>query len=182
MLSGQKQPGTAARISLRQLQMTDADEFIALMRKSRFFHHPWIHPPVNKAEFRLYLERFKQPNHKNYALCKKKTGAIAGVINLNHITKGCLLSASLGYYTSVHFAGLGYMREGMQLVIEDAFKSMKLHSLEANIQPGNQASIKLVRSLGFRYVGLMPEFLFVDDAWRDHEKWVLVDQRSGLLK
>lgn len=182
MLSRQLQPESECRVTLRPLQIADANEFIELMRNSQSFHRPWIHPPVNEAQFRLYLERFRQPQHKNYAICEKTTGAIAGVINLNYIAMDCPLSASLGYYVGAYFAGMGYMFHGMQLVIKDAFNTLQLHRLEANIQPGNQASIKLVKNLGFQYEGQVREFLFIEGAWRDHERWALIDHRSGLWK
>ena len=45
------------------------------------------------------------------------------------------------------------MREGLELVIERAFRELGLHRLEANIQPGNRRSIALVEGLGFRREG-----------------------------
>jgi ribosomal-protein-alanine N-acetyltransferase len=43
------------------------------------------------------------------------------------------------------------MTEGMRLVTRYAFGEMKLHRLEANMQPGNLPSIALVRKCGFRF-------------------------------
>jgi ribosomal-protein-alanine N-acetyltransferase len=62
------------------------------------------------------------------------------------------------------------MREGMQLVLKHAFRKLKLHRLEANIQPGNQASIRLARSCGFVPEGLSRRYLQVAGKWRDHER------------
>lgn len=73
--------------------------------------------------------------------------------------------------------GRGLFHEALRLVLAQAFapagQGLGLHRLEANIQPGNTASIALVRGAGFRLEGLSPAFLHVDGAWRDHERWAV---------
>jgi ribosomal-protein-alanine N-acetyltransferase len=58
--------------------------------------------------------------------------------------------------------------------VKQAFKSLKLHRLEANIQPENQAAIALARSCGFKQEGFSPAFMKVGGRWRDHERWALL--------
>ena len=55
-----------------------------------------------------------------------------------------------------------------------AFKSLKLHRLEANIQPGNVGSIALVSSCGFNQEGYSPRYLKVGGRWRDHRRWAIL--------
>lgn len=50
---------------------------------------------------------------------------------------------------------------------------MKLHRLEANIQPENMQSIRLVKNNGFRYEGFSPRYLKINDEWRGHEHWAI---------
>ena len=71
------------------------------------------------------------------------------------------------------FAGRGYMSEAMRLLVRHAFTTMKLHRLEANIQPGNQASIALVKRCGFEREGYSPRYLKIGGRWRDHERWAI---------
>jgi ribosomal-protein-alanine N-acetyltransferase len=72
------------------------------------------------------------------------------------------------------------MTEGLALAVRYAFEQLRLHRLEANIQPGNHASIGLVRRLGFRNEGYTPEMLFIDGAWRDHERWAITSAMAGI--
>lgn len=68
-----------------------------------------------------------------------------GVVNLSEIVSGSFRSFYLGYYGFLPHTGRGYMTESIGLVIRKAFRTLKLHRLEANIQPGNRASTALVR-------------------------------------
>jgi ribosomal-protein-alanine N-acetyltransferase len=68
------------------------------------------------------------------------------------------------------------MRTGLGLVLDEAFGSLGLHRVEANIQPENQASIRLVQKCGFRREGFSPRYLKIVGQWRDHERWALLTE------
>ncbi len=96
------------------------------------------------------------------------------MVNLNIITYEALCSAYLSYYVVQRFAERGYMKEGLRQVIDVAFGELGLHRLEANIQPGNERSVRLVESLGFQYEGFSPRYLKINGKWCDHERWALL--------
>jgi ribosomal-protein-alanine N-acetyltransferase len=97
-----------------------------------------------------------------------------GVINVTEIVLGALRSGYLGYYVFAGHERQGLMREGLEAVIRRSFTTMKLHRLEANIQPGNAASIALARACGLRMEGYSPRYLKVAGRWRDHQRWAIV--------
>jgi ribosomal-protein-alanine N-acetyltransferase len=99
-----------------------------------------------------------------------------GVVNLDEIVYGCFRSAYLGYYAFVPYAGRGLMKQGLDLVITHAFNEMKLHRLEANIQPRNVPSKALVKTLGFRREGFSQRYLKINGRWRDHERWAILSE------
>ncbi len=66
------------------------------------------------------------------------------------------------------------MTEALQLMLQYAFGDLKLHRLEANIQPGNTASIALVKRAGFVLEGFSRRYLKIGGRWRDHERWALI--------
>ena len=168
-----------SRVFLRAPMASDRDAFVSLMRASRSFHRPWATAPTDAERFAAYLTDSRRPDFEAMLVCRTTDLAIVGFFNLSQIVRRSLQSAYLGYAVGKRYAGQGYMREGIELVLRHAFLALKLHRIEANIQPGNQASLRLVQRLGFRYEGLSPEMLFIDGAWRDHERWAITSELTG---
>lgn len=163
-----------SRVFLRDPKARDLDEFLDRARASRKLHGRWVAPPSDPGAFAAYLQRAKSADVEPLLVCRKDDGAIVGVYNIGQIVYGPLCSAYLGYYAFEPFAGDGYMREGIQLVLRHAFGPLGLHRLEANIQPGNEASLALVRQAGFRREGFSPRYLKIAGRWRDHERWAIL--------
>jgi ribosomal-protein-alanine N-acetyltransferase len=150
------------------------DEFLAAMRASRSLHRPWLKPPLTRREYDNYLSRLELDRFEGFLVCRRDDDAIVGFFNLGEIIRGNLQSAFLGYGAVAEFAGSGYMTAGLRLVIRRAFVTLRLHRLEANIQPGNRASIALVSRCGFEREGFSPLYLKVGGRWRDHERWAIL--------
>lgn len=164
----------ADRVYLRAPESSDRAEFIALMRTSRSFHRPWATAPTDDEAFDAYLADSRRPDFQAMLVCRLDDRAVLGFFNLSHITRGSLQSAYLGYAVGSIFAHQGYMREGIELVLRDAFMVLRLHRIEANIQPGNHASIALARGAGFSREGFSPRYLKIGGRWRDHERWAIL--------
>lgn len=165
---------TAARIVLRTPVAADAPAFLAAVRASCQLHYPWVHPPRTRAEFLQYIDRMAGPGQQAFLVCRRDGGAMVGVVNLTNVILGSFRSGYLGYYAFAGHQGQGLMREGLQAVVRHAFGRLKLHRLEANIQPDNAPSIALVRACGFAKEGYSPRYLKIGGRWRDHERWAIL--------
>lgn len=162
------------RVFLRGPERADRDEFLSLMRKSRSFHRPWASAPTDDERFAAYLADARRPDFEALLVCRQEDDAIVGFFNLSQITRGYMQSAYLGYAVGKPFARQRYMRSGLELVLRHAFLTMRLHRIEANIQPGNHASLALASGAGFRREGFSPRYLKIGGRWRDHERWAIL--------
>ncbi|WP_370877061.1 GNAT family N-acetyltransferase [Acidovorax sp. A1169] len=169
-------PPPAARIHLQSVGTGHRQAFLTAVHASRALHRPWVSAPATPEQFVAYIERMQAPG--NCGLLVVRQGAasleLAGVVNITNMVMGPFCSGYLGYYAFAGYERQGLMREGLTLAVRHAFRTLKLHRLEANIQPGNAASLALVRSCGFTQEGYSPKYLKIGGCWRDHERWAIV--------
>lgn len=165
---------TGARTLIRAPTPVDAEECMALNRASTRFHHRLSYPPVDAGQFAAYLERCRRDDFEGMLICRRADGAILGSVNLSEVFHGNFGSAYMGYQIGAPFARHGYMTEALGLVLWHAFRTLRLHRIEANIQPANTASIALVRRLGFTLEGYSRRYLKIGGRWRDHERWAIL--------
>ena len=104
-----------------------------------------------------------------------RDGAIVGWINLSEIVRGELPERLPRLLRrSPRTRGQGYMTEALGLVAARGVRDARsCTALEANIQPGNTASIALVKRFGFELEGMSPRYLKIGGRWRDHERYAL---------
>ena len=170
------------RVYLRRPRTTDAAAFIAGAKASDRLHHGWVQAPATKPRFAAYLRRFagprsrdaKRATHVGVVVCKMADHALLGVFNFSEIVRGAFESGYLGYYAFAPYAGQGYMSEGLLLALGLAFDKLKLHRIEANVQPANRPSVSLVRRAGFTREGFSRRYVKIGGRWRDHERWAML--------
>lgn len=170
------------RVYLREPTQRDEREVIARNQASRPIHRGWVAPPTDATSFAEWMKRLREPWVKGFLVCRIEDGTIVGVFMLNQIVRRLFQSAYMGYYAARPFNRQGYMTEGLQLVLRHTFITMKLHRVEANIQPENVASIALVKRAGFRLEGFSPRYLKISGRWRDHQRWAMTIDDWRLLR
>ncbi len=163
-------------VFIRDLCAEDQRELTTKAKRDTAFHQPWVSPPLTAESFKVRLANGLPETHRKIAVCLKSSNELVGVVNISEIVRGALQGGYLGYYGFSDFSGQGFMTEGLKLVAKYAFTVLKLHRLEANIQPKNLASIALVQRCGFSSEGYSPRYLKIRGRWCDHERWALLKE------
>ncbi|MCW8417847.1 GNAT family N-acetyltransferase [Fluoribacter dumoffii] len=159
-------------IHLRQLEKLDEAPFLQTMQESKAFHSPFVKAPQTPEEFQIYLKKSQQDNCRCF-LALNRNEEIIGVFNISEIVRGVFQSAYLGYFASVKYAGKGLMSQALKLVLKEIFLTLKLHRIEANIQPTNSSSLYLASQNGFLKEGFSRRYLNINGIWCDHLRFAL---------
>jgi ribosomal-protein-alanine N-acetyltransferase len=163
----------SSRVILRRLTAEDRDEFTELVKISAELLHPWVYLPSIPAKFDEYLERFDGSTAVCMLICVRESGSIAGTVTISDIIRGPYQRATVGYNAFSPTVGKGYMTEGLNLIFRYAFYDLRLHRLEADIQPGNGPSLSFAHKIGFAREGYSPGFALINGSWKDHERWAI---------
>ena len=139
-------------------------------------HRGWVSPPITRDAFASYVARFNPPISHCFVVVAQDSGELVGAINITNIVEGVFQSGYLGYFAFAGSQGRGLMSQGLRAVVRHAFTKLRLHRLEANIQPENTSSVALARACGFDKEGYSPSYLKIGGRWRDHERWAIVRQ------
>jgi ribosomal-protein-alanine N-acetyltransferase len=180
MMKTSKMP-RGKKVFLRFPSSEDFAEFTALNKSSRKFHRNLVAPPTDEKSFNDFLNRNTLETDRCFLICRAEDGAIVGGAALSQIFRKVFQNAYLGYYLAEKYTGKGYMTEAVELVLRYAFKELKLHRVEANVQPENKSSIAVLQRCGFRREGFSPKYLKIGGRWRDHERFAITaeDWRKG---
>lgn len=153
--------------------IVDNDEFLSAVQESVTLHYPWVEPPSDDRKYHTYIESIDLKTNIGFFIRTIDHNRLVGVINIGEIVFGVFQSGYLGFYGFKKSSGQGLISEGLSLVLDFYFNRLKLHRLEANIQPQNTKSIALVKSRGFRLEGFSPKYLNINGKWCDHERYAL---------
>ncbi|MGE5169661.1 MAG: GNAT family N-acetyltransferase [Rudaea sp.] len=166
------------RVHLRPPRRSDQGAFIAQAKRSGALHRRFVEPAKTPSAFAAYVRRYApseaNPRYAGFLVVRNDDGALAGVINFSEIVRGAFESAYVGYFAFAPLAGRGYMTEGFALALDFAFRGLRLHRVEANVQPDNARSLALVERLGFTREGYSRRYVKIAGRWRDHVRCAML--------
>jgi [ribosomal protein S5]-alanine N-acetyltransferase len=160
-------------VFLRTPTLSDLDECLAMNQLSAELYRGVAVPMTSPRVFTAYVHRNRSPEFLGMFVCRRDDDAIVGHVNVTQIVRGLFQSAYMGYQVFAPYANQRYMTDAMPLALAVVFRTLRLHRVEANIQPGNAASIALAKRAGFKKEGYSPGYLKIAGRWRDHERWAM---------
>ena len=161
---------------LREQSDQDTDAFFQYYTDPEVGRYILASKPRTRLEALLEIQHGQNlfPNQQGFfwALAEKQTnrmiGAIGLYLNLTHHR------AEICYDLARTHWRQGIMTQAMQRVIQYCFQELKLARLEAITVATNQASIGLLKKLGFEHEGTLKKSRFYNGDYHDVELFAAV--------
>lgn len=166
------------RLILREFSYSDTTDLFQIRSNRRVME--FMDSPTHKSladskeMIILMLDSYFNKSGINWAIENKFTGKMIGYIGYWRIMNEHV-RAELGYALKTHVWGKGFMKEALWEVLQFGFEQLQLHSVEANVNPQNLASSRLLKSLGFQKEGHFKENYFFDGRFIDSDIYSLVE-------
>jgi len=157
------------RLLLRPLRDRDAPALFDIHADPEFARYwssaPWTELAQAEQLIRQDQLDLERGEHVRLGLQRREDEALLGTCTLFKIHAGNR-RAEIGYGLAPRHWGQGYANEAVGELLDWGFGPLALHRVEADIDPENLASAKLLQRLGFRLEG------------RLRERWIVAGQVS----
>ncbi|MGI8583535.1 MAG: GNAT family N-acetyltransferase [Chitinophagaceae bacterium] len=167
------------RLELRQVNQQDINEIFFLRSDKRVLQFLGKAPEGSTEETSLFIKKISELENNNdgilWGIKLKEEKKLIGTICYWNIAKEHY-RAELGYVLHPDFHGKGIMQEALSEVIKYGFTSMNLHSVEANTDPNNLSSTKLLERNNFIREGFFKENYFYDGKFFDTAVYSLINK------
>ena len=176
------------RLVLRLYRESDyemwRDTYASLPKsKNRWDGGPQPLENLTMSAFRKILDAQAQETREDryYRLnaFEKQKGRLIGQFSLMDISREIFQNAYLGYGVFSPFWRQGYGKEDSAAILEVAFKTLRLHRVEAGVEPNNKRSIALAKSLNMRREGTSKRRLLLGGRWADITIYAITAEELG---
>ncbi|WP_027816444.1 GNAT family N-acetyltransferase [Paraburkholderia bannensis] len=173
---------TTARLRVRELRHSDAAALFSIWSDAEAMRYFSFSPMHHVDEASARIERVLKLAAGTDLTCAielPETGDVIGTCDLFHVNEQCR-RAEIGFCLQRRLWGNGYMSEAAGAVVDHAFDTVKLNRIEADIDPRNVASARVLERLGFLREGLLRERWIVGDEVTDSALYGLLrsDRRA----
>jgi ribosomal-protein-alanine N-acetyltransferase len=164
---------------LRRVDVKDVNEIIALRSNPetmKYIPRPLVKTIEDALEHIAMMDAKIENNEGiNWAITQKGNPKLIGVIGHYRI-KPEHYRAEIGYMLLPEFSGKGIISEAVKEVVKYGFKGMQLHSIEAVIDPENNASAKVLEKNGFVKEAHLKENEFFEGRFLDSVIYSLLNK------
>jgi len=119
--------------------------------------------PMQHSKAELEKEFEQSTPDLNWFLIEKKDGSKIG--GIGHFPKGKLIE--IGYALIPSERGKGYCTEAVKIMVDYLFLSRNIVRVQAQIDPRNIASWKVIEKAGLKKEGTIRKSFFIRGEWRD---------------
>ena len=158
------------RLVLRSVDKNDVNEIFALRSDAeimKFIPRPLVKNLEEALEHIASIDaKIKANEGINWAITLKGNPKLIGIIG-HYKIKPEHFRSEIGYMLSPKFNGKGIISEAVSRVIAYGFQEMKLHSIEAIIDPENIASARVLEKNNFIKEAHLKENEFYDGRFLD---------------
>lgn len=161
---------TTDRLVLRQITQEDAPQFFDIRSNTdvmKYIDRP-LHKNIEESIelINKIITAVENNEYIAWAISLKTNLDFIGTISFHRIEKEHY-RAEIGYMIHPQFWRKGYTQEAISEVIQFGFKKLKLHSIEANINPNNLASASILLKNGFVQEAYFKENYFYNGKFLD---------------
>ena len=158
------------RLALRSVEPRDVGALFAIFSDPESMRY-WSSPPMRdpaEAEALLadIIRHAEAGTLFQWGIAERENDRVIGTCTLFKLETQHR-RAELGYIIRRDHWGRGLAREALTALLHHAFSERKLHRLEADVDPRNSRSIRLVERLGFKLEGHLRERYLVGDDIQD---------------
>ena len=157
------------KINLRSLTLPDADSLYENVKDKEIAEFTTVPHPYPKDGAKEFIEitQKQAKDETGYQLGIEFEGKIIGMISLMSVSK-VHKNANLGYWLGKKFWKRGFTSEAVKLILKFGFIDLKLEKISVTARHPNEASINLIKKIGFVYEGTARKDNFKWGKWTDH--------------
>ncbi len=161
---------TTARMRLREPTLDDAEPLFKMYGDPEVMRYVGRPPHTRVEEIRERLTRDLEAIHRGesarWVLTPLGEPQVIGSVGLFHWSQSDY-RAEIGYLLGREHWGRALMKEVLPAVVRFGFEVMRLHRIDAQVDPENIASLKLLEGLGFKREGVLRESTFANGRFYD---------------
>lgn len=148
------------RVVLRPLALTDAPAIFEIFGDPRVMRY-WLSGPLEdlnaaRASISDIHECFRRRTHFQWGVARLEDDHIIGTGTLFNLETEHR-RVEVGYALAHSFWGQGYATETVAMLLEFAFSTLGLHRVEADVDPRNKRSVRVLERQGFEREGYFRE-------------------------